>query len=341
MITTISGIPWQSCLRGIFYTSYALWRNRKVVRLILGVLSLYLQTALVLFFIGVIDFLHAVENKTVVVSVTIAIIITLIFLMAATALPSVQVTFLQFLCIFPLRLKEPPSQCPYKSPQLNLFCASSDTFPQFSHLLWCFFGIFFDTFWAIIETQGLKAWSNFLSNVNSRHLDCRLSSLCSATTWLNFNSVLLHIRDTYGSVFTNWIPDLTQPKPSSVRISSQRSHSSLLWQSYSIVTMTWTLAPLTISHIHADTCWGENIPTIWLRNRYLRSWLSSQSAHWPIDDDKMIQELKLDTYHWLNDTASTLNAISVLHEFNIEKILTHRSVQSKLITHHQEVYVQV
>ncbi|PPQ87956.1 hypothetical protein CVT25_001141 [Psilocybe cyanescens] len=132
-------------------------RNRKAVRLILGVLSLYLQTALVLFFIGVIDFLHAVENKTVVVSVRIAIIITLIFLMAATALPSVQVTFLQFLCIFPLRLKEPPSQCPYKSPQLNLFCASSDTFPQFSHLLWCFFGIFFDTFWAIIETQGLKA----------------------------------------------------------------------------------------------------------------------------------------------------------------------------------------
>lgn len=78
-------------------------------------LPLLLQGALVLFFGGMIEFLFALRLE-VAVPVTLSICVPLIFLIATTVLPSLQVYIQQD----PFRLSinnNVPSPCPYKSPQ--------------------------------------------------------------------------------------------------------------------------------------------------------------------------------------------------------------------------------
>lgn len=84
-------------------------------------LPLLLRSALVLFLGGIIDFLHAIGYWAVTIPVAIAISFTLIFLIATTVLPCLQVLLLG-IHFSPKSGKspkpiDPPSQCPYKSPQ--------------------------------------------------------------------------------------------------------------------------------------------------------------------------------------------------------------------------------
>ncbi|KAF8717505.1 hypothetical protein AX14_012177 [Amanita brunnescens Koide BX004] len=89
------------------------WR----VPTILSTLSLFLQLSLMLFFIGLLDFLWHISDATTAVAIVNSVFcgITLLFLAATTVLPS-----FQFLFHASYRLRVP--QCPYKSPQAWAFC---------------------------------------------------------------------------------------------------------------------------------------------------------------------------------------------------------------------------
>lgn len=93
-------------------------------------LPLLLQGALVLFFVGLFEFLFALRAE-VAVPVTVSICIPLFFLATTTLLPTLQVCVLQD--PFGLAVNnEVPSPCPYKSPQSlitrRLIVASQTTF---------------------------------------------------------------------------------------------------------------------------------------------------------------------------------------------------------------------
>lgn len=85
---------------------------------VFSALPLLLQLALVLFFVGVIEFLLGI-NIRVLIPVAVVIGLTLVFLIATTVLP----TFQAFILHHPfLKVNnEVPVQCPYKSPQSRAF----------------------------------------------------------------------------------------------------------------------------------------------------------------------------------------------------------------------------
>ncbi|KAF9482267.1 hypothetical protein BDN70DRAFT_801991, partial [Pholiota conissans] len=93
--------------------------ERWLIPEILAGLPLLLQTALVLFFVGIIDFL--VHLKIVVaIPVIVVIALTLLFILATIVLPAVQ-------CFWTVNVRLPsekgrlPAQCPYKSAQSWIF----------------------------------------------------------------------------------------------------------------------------------------------------------------------------------------------------------------------------
>ncbi|KDR66602.1 hypothetical protein GALMADRAFT_259119 [Galerina marginata CBS 339.88] len=85
-------------------------------------LPLLLQAALALFLIGVVDFLLTLDNK-VAIPISVVIGLILLFLLATTALPTLQGLYLYLPFLFVRDLSEVPSQCPYKSPQSHVFRA--------------------------------------------------------------------------------------------------------------------------------------------------------------------------------------------------------------------------
>lgn len=84
---------------------------------IFAILPMALQTALVLFLIGLtISMWHM--NRTVAIFVIVAVGFTLFFLLATTVLPALQSLFL----LLPIQIgKKPRSPCPYRSPQSWIF----------------------------------------------------------------------------------------------------------------------------------------------------------------------------------------------------------------------------
>ncbi|KAH9474541.1 hypothetical protein JR316_0013003 [Psilocybe cubensis] len=100
---------------------YAIFHMRKEglekwrVDRIFTVMPLLLQSALVLFLGGLIDFLHAFSQRwSVVIPVAAVIGLSLLFLVTTTILPTLQT---MALFIIPSTSLHPPSQCPFKSPQ--------------------------------------------------------------------------------------------------------------------------------------------------------------------------------------------------------------------------------
>lgn len=143
---------------------------------ILMALPLLLQLALVLFFAGVIDFLHALGNEAVLIPVTIAIGMTLLFFVGTTTLPAFQSYFLVLQALLPSwRHKKPPSQCPYKSTQSIIACSIFDFFLQICSNL----------------------WPASLSAMKRTPLRQHLTDLCAAKAWIDFDLVWLKIRDAY------------------------------------------------------------------------------------------------------------------------------------------------
>ncbi|RXW17253.1 hypothetical protein EST38_g8598 [Candolleomyces aberdarensis] len=91
--------------------------NSWFVPQIFAILPVILQLALVLFLIGLNEFLWNV-NRAIAIWVTVAVGLTLFFLFATTVLPSIQ----SLLLFVPLRIgQQPRSPCPYRSPQSWLF----------------------------------------------------------------------------------------------------------------------------------------------------------------------------------------------------------------------------
>lgn len=87
------------------------------VRNIFTAMPLFLQSVLVLFFAGIIDFLSVFGHIAVVIPVTIVIGLTLLFLVATTLFPTLQGFSLFFNFSFSGGYRDVPVQCPYKSPQ--------------------------------------------------------------------------------------------------------------------------------------------------------------------------------------------------------------------------------
>ena len=105
------GLPFEdiTAIRQIRYEGLLKWR----VPVILAFLPLLLQMALVLFFLGLIEFLWILDVR-IAIPVTLAVITILVLMIFTTVSPGIQI-FLS---------KDPElrtSQCPYKSPQAWLF----------------------------------------------------------------------------------------------------------------------------------------------------------------------------------------------------------------------------
>ncbi|KAH9477121.1 hypothetical protein JR316_0011037 [Psilocybe cubensis] len=113
-------------------------------------LPLLLQSALILFFGGTIDFLHAIGHLDVTIPVTVIIGVVLIFLVATTILPWLQMFVLSLRlathkdhypsgsgderALYPEEIyNRPPSQCPYKSPQARAVRNLGITLHQLRH----------------------------------------------------------------------------------------------------------------------------------------------------------------------------------------------------------------
>ncbi|KDR66589.1 hypothetical protein GALMADRAFT_1146822 [Galerina marginata CBS 339.88] len=98
-------------------------------------LPLLLQAALALFLIGIVDFLLALDNE-VAIPISVIVGLTLLFLAATTALPTLQGVYLYLPFLFVRDLSKEPSQCPYKSPQSHVFRAFfSFGFYLFHHII--------------------------------------------------------------------------------------------------------------------------------------------------------------------------------------------------------------
>ncbi|TFK35567.1 hypothetical protein BDQ12DRAFT_635008 [Crucibulum laeve] len=112
-------------LREMRYHGLSVWK----VPTILAALPLLLQTALVLFFAGLLDLLWFLDWK-VALPITVAVGATCLFLLATTILPSLQ-------CFYAENSSFALAQCPYKSPQSWAFhhiaCALYSTFSTINY----------------------------------------------------------------------------------------------------------------------------------------------------------------------------------------------------------------
>ncbi|KAF8896748.1 hypothetical protein CPB84DRAFT_1681979 [Gymnopilus junonius] len=100
-------------------------------------LPVLLQASLVLFFVGIIDFLFTL-NQTVVIPVTVLVALTLISTMVTTVLPTFQF--------------DVPTQCPYKSPQSWAFLQLSKWIYRNGYVVYSFFHSY-PSEWAISQVR--------------------------------------------------------------------------------------------------------------------------------------------------------------------------------------------
>ncbi|PPQ80594.1 hypothetical protein CVT25_001556 [Psilocybe cyanescens] len=146
---------------------------------IITTFPLFLAIALVLFFAGMIEFLHILGNRTVLVAVAAVITITLVLLSLTTVLPALQCILL-YIWILP---QKPPSPCPYKSPQSGFFHAFCYyTSYMLAHLSERFLTI----------GRGLR-WLSKL-NTENQHALSYLSDTWSKKTWAEIDLCWLSVR---------------------------------------------------------------------------------------------------------------------------------------------------
>ncbi|PPQ91271.1 hypothetical protein CVT25_006214 [Psilocybe cyanescens] len=153
-------------------------------------LPLLLQTALVLFFAGIIDFLHALGNMTVVIPITVAIGIVLLFLLATTFLPAYQNFALHLWFLIFRRPQRPPSQCPYKSPQSGTFHAAFFSTLRLSGIAISY--IFSTSFFDRIG-QAITTFSK--SQTADTQILHYMSGTWSRESWIDYDLAWLSVRD--------------------------------------------------------------------------------------------------------------------------------------------------
>ncbi|PPQ84820.1 hypothetical protein CVT25_015100 [Psilocybe cyanescens] len=146
---------------------------------IITTFPLFLAIALVLFFAGMIEFLHILGNRTVLVAVAAVITVTSVLLSLATILPALQCILL-YIWILP---QKPPSPCPYKSPQSGLFHAV------------CYYTSGFLTRRSkrfLIIGRWLRSLSKL--NTENQHALSYLSNTWSKKTWAEIDLCWLSVR---------------------------------------------------------------------------------------------------------------------------------------------------
>jgi hypothetical protein len=140
-------------LRQMRHEGLLVWRVPEII----GSLPLLLQTAVFLFFCGILDLLWSL-HRVVAVVVTIPVGLLAIFLVATTMLPTLQYAFTRR-----LNLRIP--QCPYKSPQSWIF-----------HRLWSFISVLS---FRISEALNMRALFRF----EIRERRSLIRKLFAATDW--------------------------------------------------------------------------------------------------------------------------------------------------------------
>uniref|UniRef100_A0A8H7XNM2 DUF6535 domain-containing protein n=1 Tax=Psilocybe cubensis TaxID=181762 RepID=A0A8H7XNM2_PSICU len=162
-------------------------------------MPLLLQCALVLFLAGIVDFLHSLGFRQVTVPATVVVGLTLLFLVATTLLPSLQI--LSLYTHFPGRQGRPsrpissPSKCPYKSPQSRAVLVlvrlvSSFCCRLYSHIL------------NLIEKLGKclnlpKSNSDPVWQPKDKFTRYLHQALHASPRWIDFDEAWLNIRDAY------------------------------------------------------------------------------------------------------------------------------------------------
>lgn len=161
-------------------------------------LPVLLEISLLLFFAGMIDFLISLGNTPVVIAVATTIGFSMCFLLVTTTLPTVQTISLRFSALHPhgsLGKKQPPSQCPYKSPQSLLFHHICSVIIQCSR---------FARVWLQRTHQNFFKDSSLFQKVfkslsgqtpHNQALLYHLSTIYSQETWIDIDLAWLGVRD--------------------------------------------------------------------------------------------------------------------------------------------------
>lgn len=155
-------------------------------------MPLLLQSALVLFFTGMIDFLLAFGHIAVVIPVTAVIGATLLFLIATTLLPTLQGISLFFNVQSSGEDSKPPIQCPYKSPQADAVRAIS--LPLFG-LLRRIYPRMCSIWQTICQWSKIPLWDK--DTVHIAEDTFSMYIVYSGKTWPIFDLNWLDIRDGY------------------------------------------------------------------------------------------------------------------------------------------------
>lgn len=158
-----------------------------------------LQCALVLFLGGIIDFLHAIGYWNVTIPVAIVVSLTLMFLVATTLLPCLQIMSL-YVYLSPSKGRSSlpqclPSQCPYKSPQSHATLALFRLVSPLCTRLYPYFHTVIrivKQFTKLSQPDSLS--SRFQEGKFTRYL--RQASQVSPW-WIDFDEAWLNIRDAY------------------------------------------------------------------------------------------------------------------------------------------------
>jgi len=152
-------------------------------------LPLVLQAALVLFLVGLIDFLSPFGKK-IVIPVSVIISITLLLLLYTSVYPAIEgvILLVQISCF---RLKgDPPTPCPYKSPQayisLNVAAAAFRTFHRLHESLK---GSLSENICFPSRKKG--------PSIKTQALSCIRKSYDHPGTWTQYDLTWLSIRDAY------------------------------------------------------------------------------------------------------------------------------------------------
>lgn len=127
-------------------------------------LPLLLQASLVLFFVGIVDFLFAL-NRIVAIPVAVLVALTLLFIITTTVLPTFQLFSLA--TFIPSSNSNIPTECPYKSPQSWAFLQLSKWIFKNGYAVYSFFRSR-PSEWAISQVplqffleKGAKGWIGF------------------------------------------------------------------------------------------------------------------------------------------------------------------------------------
>ncbi|KAH9477537.1 hypothetical protein JR316_0009759 [Psilocybe cubensis] len=334
---------------------------------ILAALPLMLQTAVVLFFAGVIDFLGALGSQAVTVSATTVVAMTLLFLVVTFTLPAIQVVYLRFCLVFSVPSAKPPSQCPFKSPQANIFRVGLDTCPRlFASVMRYPLRLMQYAVRPILHHRQYKRIAKLFGHPLAHSMDQSklpirfhlLSFRFWNKNWIDFDLIWLQVRDAYSrysymapAIKNDGTEDFTSQIPPVFDVMSAVRDFDIFLEdtdrSFDVYHCYTDLSKLmTMSQINDYGYRAINIHILWGRNKHFRSFIPVTDFFTP--DDDFIDCLKPDVAGWsggqTDEYTPISNAIKILHELNMNRFLNFRTypgLHTRQILHHEEVRLRI